>query len=158
MIEKNHAISAKFRFNWKKRLRMAKLMLNLNLKYRTVVKKRFFRSKWKKKLYEKDWPWMTRYDLADSWVLVKLVCCDVLSKIAVRKSINVMRISSLFFFSKQWQDKKLSWDSRLNSGTSSQTLRFLKIDRLNHILQSETKNLRCTGSFCLKYDKGTMYL
>ena len=78
---------------------------------------------------------MTRYDLADSWVLVKLVCCDVLSKIAVRKSINVMRISSLFFFSKQWQDKKLSWDSRLNSGTSSQTLRFLKIVRLNHILQ-----------------------
>ena len=121
-------------FQLKKRLRMAKLMLNLNLK-RKIVKKDFLNQNEKKKLYEKDWPWMTRYDLADSWVLVKLVCCDVLSKIAVRKSINVMRISSLFFFSKQWQDKKLSRDSRLNSGTSSQTLRFLKIDRLNHILQ-----------------------
>ena len=87
---------------------------------------------------------MTRYDLADSWVLVKLVCCDVLSKIAVRKSINVMRISSLFFFSKQWQDKKLSRDSRLNSGTSSQTLRFLKIDGLNNILQfSRSLQLIC---------------
>ena len=100
---------------------------------------------------------MTRFDLAESWVLVKHVCCDVLSKIAVRKSINVMRISSLFFFSKQWQDKKLSRDSRLNSGTSSQTLRFLKIDRLNHILQLLLK-MRCTGSFCLNFDKGTIYI
>ena len=115
-----------------------------------MVKKDFLNQN-EKKWYEKSWPWMTRYDLADSWVLVKHVCCDVLSKIAVRKSINVMRISSLFFFSKQWQDKKLSWDSRLNSGTSSQTLRFLKIDRLNH-----TSNFRSTGSFCLKYDKCTI--